>query len=58
MAGIKKEYRFLKGVRGTAFILLNLYNPKRKSPYADVMNSRFGFEFPLKRKSKHVEPSS
>ena len=50
MAGIKKEYRFLKGVRGTAFILFNLYNPKHKSPYGDVMNSRFGFEFPLKKK--------
>ena len=58
MAGIKKEYRFLKGVRGTAFILFNLYDPKHKSPYGDVMNSRFGFEFPLKKRSKAVEPSS
>ena len=58
MAGIKKEYRFLKGVRGTAFILFNLYNPKHKSPYGDVINSRFGFEFPLKKRSKAVEPSS
>ena len=58
MAGIKKEYRFLKGVTGTAFILFNLYDPKHKSPYGDVMSSRFGFEFPLKKKSKATEPSS
>jgi hypothetical protein len=58
MAGIKKEYRLLKGVTGTAFILLNLYDPKHKSPYGDVMSSRFGFEFPLKKKSKATEPSS
>ncbi len=58
MAGIKKEYRFIKGVTGTAFILFNLYDPKHKSPYGDVMNSRFGFEFPLKKKSKATESSS
>jgi hypothetical protein len=58
MAGIKKEYRFLKGVKGTAFILFNLYDPKHKSPYGDVMSSRFGFEFPLKKKSKATESSS
>lgn len=57
MAGIKKEYRFLKGVTGTAFILFNLYDPKHKSPYGDVMSSRFGFEFTLKKKSKATEPS-
>jgi len=58
MAGIKKEYRFLKSVRGTVFILFNLYDPKHKSPYGDVMNSRFGFEFPLKKRVKEVEPES
>lgn len=49
-AGIKKKYRIMKGVNGTAFIMTNLYNPQRKSPYPDVINSRFGFEFKLKRK--------
>lgn len=58
MAGIKKEYRFLKSVRGTVFILFNLYDPKHKSPYGDVMNSRIGFEFPLKKLVKEVEPES
>ena len=49
MAGIKKEYRFIKSVKGTAFIMFNLYDPKNKSPYGDVLNTRFGFEFPLKK---------
>ena len=50
MAGVKKEYRFIKSVKGTAFIMFNLYDPKNKSPYGDVLNTRFGFEFPLKKK--------
>lgn len=49
--GLKKEYRIVKNVKGTAFIMFNLYNPEHKSPYGDVLNTRFGFEFPLKRKS-------
>lgn len=52
MVGLKKEYRFLKHVRGTAFIMFNLFDPHHKSPYGDVLNTRFGFEFPLKKKKK------
>ena len=49
-AGIKKEYRFFKNIKGTASIMMRLYNPDHKSPYADVVNARFGFEFPMKKK--------
>lgn len=49
--GIKKEYRFFGKVKGTAMIMFVVYNDHRKSPYGDVINSRFGFEFPMKKKS-------
>ena len=48
--GIKREYRFLKNIKGTAMLMLRLYNPDYKSPYKDVVNMRFGFEFPMKKK--------
>jgi hypothetical protein len=54
-AGVKKEYRFIKNVKGTAMVMIRLFNPDRKSPYADVVNARFGFEFPMKKK---VRPNS
>jgi len=50
--GIKKEYRFLKTVKGTVLIMTRLFDPHHKSPYADVINARFGFEFPMKKKVK------
>lgn len=50
--GLKKSYRFLKKVNGTTSVMFNLYNPTRKSPYADVVNVRFGFECPIKKKQK------
>lgn len=50
--GLKKNYRFLKKVNGTSSVMFNLYNPLRKSPYADVVNVRFGFEFPIKKKHR------
>ncbi len=49
LLGLKKEYRFLKKIKGTALIMFNLYNPHHKSPYQDVANMRFGFEFPMKK---------
>jgi hypothetical protein len=52
--GVKKEYRFIKSVKGTAFIMFNLFNREHKSPYGDVVNTRFGFEFPLKKKKKEA----
>jgi hypothetical protein len=48
--GMKKEYKFIKSVKGTALVMVRLYNPEHKSPYADVLNVRFGFEFPMKKK--------
>lgn len=50
MIGVKKSYRLFKSVRGTAFIMFNLYDPKHQSPYADVIYSRIGLEFPSLRK--------
>ena len=52
MAGLKKEYRFIKSVKGTVFILYNLYDPRHRSPYGDRLNMRIGFEFPMKKKKK------
>lgn len=54
-AGMKKDYRFLKKVKGTTMIMFNLYDPLHKSPYADVLNVRFGFEFPQKKKVRKTE---
>jgi len=51
-AGLKKDYRFLKKIKGTTMVMFNVYNPRHRSPYADVMNVRFGFEFPQRKKEK------
>ncbi|HEX5170830.1 MAG TPA: hypothetical protein VFW11_16765 [Cyclobacteriaceae bacterium] len=50
MAGLKKEYRFVKSVKGTVLLLYNIYDPHHRSPYGDKLNVRFGFEFPVKKK--------
>ncbi|SKC88772.1 hypothetical protein [Ohtaekwangia koreensis] len=55
--GLKKEYRFIKRVKGTAQIMLRVFNYENKSPYADVLNMRIGFEFPMKKKVKPVSSS-
>jgi hypothetical protein len=52
--GLKKEYRFIKNVKGTTSIMLNVYHPRNKNLYSDVVNVRFGFEFPMKKKVKKV----
>lgn len=49
MAGIKKEYRFLRKVKGTMMLLCNLHDREHRSPYADKLMIRFGFEFPMKK---------
>lgn len=54
MTGIKKEYRLFRKVKGFAllqFDLISMIKPSHKSPYADVVVSRFGFEFPIKNKA-------
>jgi hypothetical protein len=53
--GLKKEYKFMKGVKGTAQIMLRVFNHENKSPYGDVLNMRVGFEFPMKRKNERIE---
>jgi hypothetical protein len=53
--GIKKEYKIFKNIRGTSMVMLRIYNPHHKSPYADVINVRVGFEFPMKKKPKVVK---
>jgi hypothetical protein len=52
MVGIKKEYRFFKRIKGTTTIMGNLYDPHHRSPYGDRVVTRFGFEFPMKKKPK------
>ena len=50
--GLKKEYRIIRNIKGTAMVMTRLFNPDHKSPYADVLNVRFGFEFPMRKKVK------
>lgn len=52
LVGIKKEYRFYKRIKGTTTIMLNVFHPRNKSPYPDWVITRFGFEFPLRKKRK------
>lgn len=49
-AGIKKDYQFMKGMRGNFQLLYNLYDDHDNSPYQERLNVRMGFEFPLKKK--------
>jgi hypothetical protein len=58
MTGLKKDYRFFKKIKGftiVQFDLVRLVKPNHNSPYADVVNTRFGFEFPMKKKVKRVD---
>jgi hypothetical protein len=48
--GIKKEYQFMKGVKGNAQFLYNLYDDHNNSPYGDRLIVRMGFEFHMKKK--------
>lgn len=52
MAGMKKEYRFFKNIKGTFYMLYNLHDPHHRSPYADRLNMRIGFEFPIVKRGK------
>jgi len=51
--GMKKEYKVFNNIKGTAMIMTRLFNYQHKSPYADILNVRFGFEFPFKGKKKN-----
>lgn len=53
MTGLKKDYRFFNRVRGftlVQFDIIKIFVPNHHSAYGDVVNARFGFEFPLKKK--------
>jgi hypothetical protein len=55
MTGLKKDYKFFKRVKGftiVQFDLVRLIKPSHNSPYADVVNTRIGFEFPMKKKER------
>lgn len=47
--GIEKSYRLHKHFKGSCLLMLRTFNPDHKSPYGDVLNVRFGFDFPIKR---------
>ncbi|MCW5911182.1 MAG: hypothetical protein KIT62_08920 [Cyclobacteriaceae bacterium] len=51
-AGIKKEFTVYKGIKGNSELLYNFRDKDGMSPYADKVNVRFGFEFPMKKKRK------
>jgi hypothetical protein len=56
--GMKKEYKFMKGVKGHAMIMLRVFNYQHKSPYNDVLNMRVGFEFSLNAKTTKIKTPS
>jgi hypothetical protein len=49
--GLKKEFSFSPGIVGNVQFMYNLYTPSGTNPYLNRLNIRFGFEFPLKKKS-------
>lgn len=51
-AGIKKQYKIYKQLRGTASVMFRLFDPKKQSPYGDVVNARFGFEYAIRKHSR------
>ncbi len=53
MVGIKKDFRLTQGFHANIQVLYNLDDAVYyKSPYADRLNLRVGFEFFLKKKRK------
>jgi hypothetical protein len=55
MAGMKKEYRISKSLRGNAQVLYNLFNPHYKSPYTDRLNMRIGIEYKISKKKPKAQ---
>jgi hypothetical protein len=54
LVGLKKEYIITKHLKGTATVMARLFDPHHKSPYADVVNVRFGFELMMKKKESKL----
>ena len=51
-AGVRKEYRISRTIKGTAMVMARLFDPNHKSPYADVLNARVGIEIKLDKRKK------
>ena len=51
--GLKKEYNLIKNIKGTGSVMVRLFNPDSRL-YADILNIRFGFEFPMKKKTENT----
>lgn len=49
--GLKKEFKIYKKIMGNTEFLYNMVNTHGKSPYQDRISLRFGFEFPMRKKS-------
>ncbi len=47
--GLKKDYQIVNRLRGTLFILYLVYDDNMSSPYANKLNTRFGFEYKLRK---------
>lgn len=52
MTGLKKDYRITNNLKGTAPIQYNLIDRHYTTPYVDRLNSRIGFEYIVRRKTK------
>ncbi len=50
--GIKKDYTIYRNIKGNTEVLYNLFDPEGLSPYGDRLSLRFGFDFPMKKKSR------
>lgn len=53
--GLKKDYKFWGTVRGNVQVLYNVFDDHDNSPYADRLNVRMGFEFPIKKVKKPIK---
>lgn len=53
-AGMKKSYRLMKRINGTAMALYNVYSPEHRSPYQQRLSLRIGIELETgyRRKAK------
>jgi hypothetical protein len=51
--GIKKGFTVYKSMKGYSEMLYNFRDKDGMSPYADKLNVRFGFEFPMKKSNRH-----
>ncbi|HTF19614.1 MAG TPA: hypothetical protein VK658_16190 [Chryseolinea sp.] len=53
--GIKKQYQFIKRLKGNFQFMYNLYDDHDNSPYMQRLNVRFGFELQMKKRTSKKE---